>query len=438
MINFFQNADGGLTFINESDSTVIMRLDTDGNIYMADTTLVFTNLDLGASGTAGSVDIFPATAARGKIAIIAANSAGDTTTTITNASQSGARTYTIPDAGASASFAMTEGAQTFNGVQTYTLPRVADHNTTISAFAGGGQASATALTGEFNNVTTVASNFDSVKLLTAVLGQVQTVRNSGAAILSVFPNTSDAINSLAVNLSIDIPVGGEVTFRAIDATTWMTVNTVTLNSPSTQAGTLVFRAADNAGNTQTVITNASQAGARTYTIPDAGASASFVMTEGAQTLNGVKTFGSAPLFPATGFQCDSVTMSQLKWVDVTVTAALLDSAGTVNVIAGVTGDQYKIRNVILVGGGTNFGAGGDRTISLTDGTTTWTTIANADIESVPSASLMWGNSKVPFLTGTSDTASASNAAIRFQYAGGTTDHSGTGSIKFAVLIEKVA
>ncbi len=77
-----------------------------------------TNVDLGLSGTAGSLDIFPATAASGKIAITAANSAGDTTTTITNASQAGARTYTIPDAGASASFVMTEGAATINGIKT--------------------------------------------------------------------------------------------------------------------------------------------------------------------------------------------------------------------------------------------------------------------------------------------------------------------------------
>jgi hypothetical protein len=135
---------------------------------------------------------------------------------------------------------------------------------------------------------------------------------------------------------------------------------------------------------------------------------------------------------------DAVTMSALKWVDVTVTAALLDAAGTVPVIAGVVGDQYKIRNIRLVGGGTNFAAGGDRLIDLTDGTTVWTTIANADIESAPTATLDWGNAKVPYLTGTSDTASASNAAIRFQYSGGTTDHSATGSIKFSVCLEKVA
>lgn len=71
-----------------------------------------TNVDAGASGTAGTVDIFPATTAKGKIQIAAANSAGDTTTTITNASQAGARTYTIPDGGASANFVLSTGTST--------------------------------------------------------------------------------------------------------------------------------------------------------------------------------------------------------------------------------------------------------------------------------------------------------------------------------------
>lgn len=134
---------------------------------------------------------------------------------------------------------------------------------------------------------------------------------------------------------------------------------------------------------------------------------------------------------------DGVDFNASKWVDVTVTAALLDGAGTVNVIAGVAGDQYKVRGIRLVGGGTNFGAGGDRTIVLTDGTTTYTTIANADIESAPAATLDWGNAKVPYNAGTSNTATASGAALRFQYAGGSADHT-TGSIKFSVNIEKVA
>lgn len=78
--------------------------------------------DFGGSGTAGSVDVFPATASKGKISIVAANNAGDTTLTITNASQAGSRTYTIPDAGATtANFILTAGAQTLAS-KTLTAP----------------------------------------------------------------------------------------------------------------------------------------------------------------------------------------------------------------------------------------------------------------------------------------------------------------------------
>jgi hypothetical protein len=68
------------------------------------TSLTSPLIDAGSSGAAGSVDIFPTTASKGKIALTAADSAGDTTTTIVNASQAAARTYTIPDALADAQF----------------------------------------------------------------------------------------------------------------------------------------------------------------------------------------------------------------------------------------------------------------------------------------------------------------------------------------------
>jgi hypothetical protein len=139
---------------------------------------------------------------------------------------------------------------------------------------------------------------------------------------------------------------------------------------------------------------------------------------------------------------DGVAVSALKWVDVTCTATALDAStgtGKVEVAPAAPGDQYKIRDVRLVGGATNFGSGGDRLLSLTDGTTVWTTVANADLESAPAATLAWGNAKVPFLTGTSDVASAAGAQIYFQYSGGTpaTPHT-TGSMKFSVCLEKVA
>jgi hypothetical protein len=136
-------------------------------------------------------------------------------------------------------------------------------------------------------------------------------------------------------------------------------------------------------------------------------------------------------------------VNPLVWVDVTGTAAVLDAStgtGKVNVLTpALATEQYKVRGIRLVGGGTNFGAGGDRALSLTDGTTVYTTIANGDLETAPTATLDWGNAKVPFLTGTSDTATAAGAQIYFQYSGGTpaTPHT-TGSIKFSVCLEKVA
>jgi hypothetical protein len=87
--------------------------------YADFSTLAVLNLDAGASGSAGTVDIFPTTAAKGKLALTAADNAGDTTSTIVNASQSAAATWTIPDTNGSASFVMTAATQTIGGAKTF-------------------------------------------------------------------------------------------------------------------------------------------------------------------------------------------------------------------------------------------------------------------------------------------------------------------------------
>jgi hypothetical protein len=130
-------------------------------------------------------------------------------------------------------------------------------------------------------------------------------------------------------------------------------------------------------------------------------------------------------------------VSSLRWVEVTAAASALASAGTVPVAAGATGVQYAVRDVILHGGGTNFASAGDRLLDLTDGTTVYTTVANADLETAPTVSLRLGHVKVPFLTGKSAVLTAEGDDLVLAYSGGTTDHD-TGSIKFAVLIEQIA
>lgn len=113
-------ADTALTGVTAGTVTASKAVVVDSNKDIsAFRNVTVTNLDAGASATAGSVDVFPTTAAKGKLSITAADSAGDTTTTIVNASQAAARTYTIPDAGASASFVMTAGAQSIGGVKTF-------------------------------------------------------------------------------------------------------------------------------------------------------------------------------------------------------------------------------------------------------------------------------------------------------------------------------
>lgn len=118
------------------------------------------------------------------------------------------------------------------GTITASSSEINSSTTGITAFATGGQASAVALTTEFNEVTTCATAGDSVKLLTAVAGLVQIVKNNGAAACDVFPNTSDSINAAAVNLAYSVPPGVTVSFHAIDATVWETSNQA-LHSAST-------------------------------------------------------------------------------------------------------------------------------------------------------------------------------------------------------------
>ncbi len=178
-----------------------------------------------------------------------------------------------------------DGVLLKDGTVTKTGPDNIDVNTGISANAGGGVGSAVALTGQYNNVTTVATAADSVKLLTAVTGLIQEVKNSGANTLAVFPNTDDSINALAADLSIDILPGCTKRFIAISAVVWETQEVITLNAPTTQRGSLSLIPVDNAANHEIAISNVSHGQDSTYSIPDSGLSAaSFVVSTNALTI----------------------------------------------------------------------------------------------------------------------------------------------------------
>lgn len=72
----------------------------------------------------------------------------------------------------------------------------------ITAFAGGGQTSATALTNDLSIVTTVASSDDSVLLPSATGGMHFTVVNDGANTLAVYPTGSEVINATTASYAV--------------------------------------------------------------------------------------------------------------------------------------------------------------------------------------------------------------------------------------------
>ncbi len=116
----------------------------------------------------------------------------------------------------------TDTLERFNGTAWVAFDDAQSLTATATAFAGGGQGSATQLTSGFNNITTVATAADSVKLPAAVAGASVTVKNNGAANLAVFPATGDTIDGGSANASITLLPGVEKTFVAMNTTNWET------------------------------------------------------------------------------------------------------------------------------------------------------------------------------------------------------------------------
>lgn len=125
----------------------------------------------------------------------------------------------------------------------------------------------------------------------------------------------------------------------------------------------------------------------------------------------------------------------LQYVEVTASQADLAAAGVKAIFTRENDTQrIKIRDVILFGGGTNFsGGGGDRTIIITDGTTTYGTIAAALAQAL--ATTRWGGTNFSFGAGAApNTKSVAGQNVRLAYAGGAADYT-AGSLTIGVWYE---
>lgn len=98
--------------------------------------------------------------------------------------------------------------------------------TGLTAFAGGGQASATPLQWGANRVTTVATGGDSVLLPPAVQGLCVVVCNAAAAnSMNVFPRSGESINALAADAAFAMASNKAALFVCMATGVWNSILT---------------------------------------------------------------------------------------------------------------------------------------------------------------------------------------------------------------------
>jgi hypothetical protein len=92
----------------------------------------------------------------------------------------------------------------------------------ITAFAGGGQASATPLTKEVNRITTVATAGDSVMLPASAPGLTIILANAAAKPMQVFGAGTDTIDGAATAVGVTQMQGSSVIYSCTTAGAWFT------------------------------------------------------------------------------------------------------------------------------------------------------------------------------------------------------------------------
>ena len=183
------------------------------------------------------------------------------------------------------------------------------------------------------------------------------------------------------------------------------------------SGFLRIIAGVNPADVATNISNAPHAQATLHLIPDPGVADATLLTAAI-------TSGD----PA----------SLLIQTTVTVTQADLATGGTVILIPVSGTHSYRIIDMKMDLGGTNFsGGGGDRLLEISDsgGGALYSVVAAADLAALTNN--RWGDAKLPAPASVGwGTAVPAGEALIAQYNGGTTDYT-AGSVDITVLVQEI-
>jgi hypothetical protein len=220
---------------------------------------------------------------------------GNTTKlTISSTAPASNRRYIIPDAGKDVNFILSSGTQTIEGATTFTSTINASitgnaGSTTNAVYTTGGQT----INGVKNFSSRPTVNGSGVFLSgEAVPGAYTAFRlffGSGLRLTNgsaPFTWNGNQEKTVEIDTSAIASLTGSQTLNGIKSFN----DAVVINTGSNQL---------QLGTTNRLTITTSQAAARTYTIPDVGGNADFVMTSGSQNITGTKTFASQ-LIVATG------------------------------------------------------------------------------------------------------------------------------------------
>ena len=389
------------------------------------------NIQAGLSATAGYFASFPSAALKGSLRLTAVANTGDTLVTISNALHGQASVYSIPDGGqATAEFIISDSA----GTQHITSGALqVDAGAISSGLAAGGfvglmkaypttaakgfialQAAVNA-TGDFG--TTISNS--------TAQGQAQVISipDAGAATSNFILSAASATQTLSTGLSF---VGGGTNIQITGGGNFLAGASGAAGAfyayPATAAsGRLALVPVTNAtGNFDTTISNgAAIAQSQVLTIPDVGAATGFI---NGQTV-------TANLTPA------GVIITK----DITLGFAALAAAGQVTIQAALATAQFKVRDIKVNYGAAGLsGGGGDRLVTVTDGTTVYNNAGiTAALLGTP-VNTVWGGTGNP-LPGTvsMETATVAGAKLYAVYSGGAADFT-AGSVVITVTYERVA
>lgn len=128
-----------------------------------------------------------------------------------------------------------------------------------------------ALTTDFNVVTTAAASPSGVTLPTATAGRIIVIVNKGANAVNVYPASGAAVDAIAANSPISVPVGGWMEFNASSATQWYsTFNATSAATALKSATTTIDVAAATAPTTGQILTATSSTTATWQTAATGG------------------------------------------------------------------------------------------------------------------------------------------------------------------------